>query len=66
MSKLLTIHGIDIEVEYDIEEGMTSPDYFQPDDPDEIEISAINIGGQDCYDLFEDAGWIDDVIRELY
>lgn len=54
---IVTYKGIEVEVDYDFTPGrpgvwtLPNGDPGYPDDPDELDVEAIKIGGVDIYDI---------------
>ena len=50
----ITLDGEELDIYYQITEGMISSDKDVPDDPDELEIHSIEKNGNDILSEFED------------
>ena len=50
----ISLYGEELDIYYQITEGMISSDKDVPDDPDELEIHSIEKNGNDILSEFED------------
>ena len=53
-SETITINGIDLEVFYQVTEGMISSDKDVPDDKDELDIHEIKMNDSDISSIISD------------
>lgn len=53
-SETITINGIDLEVFYQVTEGMISSDKDVPDDKDELDIHEIKMNDSDVSSIISD------------